>query len=40
VADKLKAACNYYRLPKTGRKAELVDRLEEHLNKVMAKEEK
>lgn len=40
VTEKLKAACNYYRLPKTGKKADLVDRLEEHLNRLIRKDEK
>ncbi|UZJ54617.1 hypothetical protein CBS101457_003937 [Exobasidium rhododendri] len=40
VVDKLKAACDYYRLPKSGKKSELVDRLDEHLTKMLEKDEK
>lgn len=40
VNDKLKAACEYYRLPKTGNKADLVTRLGEYLDKIAAKNKK
>jgi hypothetical protein len=40
VTDKLKAICDYYRLPKSGKKADLIERIEEHLNKLLAKEDK
>ena len=40
VVDKLKAACDYYRLPKSGRKNELVDRLDEYLTKALDRDTK
>lgn len=37
TAEYLKAACDYYRLAKSGRKAELVERLARHFDKLLAK---
>lgn len=34
LVPKLKAACDYYRLPKDGRKGDLVQRLEAYFEKV------
>jgi hypothetical protein len=38
--DELKAALEYYRLSKTGKKAELVERLEDHLDGLEKKMKK
>ncbi|CAO1612644.1 unnamed protein product [Jaminaea pallidilutea] len=37
TVDYLKMACEHYRLPKSGKKAELVQRLEYHLDKVLSR---
>ncbi|PWN39348.1 SPOC domain-like protein [Ceraceosorus guamensis] len=37
--DDLKAALDFYRQPKSGRKAELVERLEQYLDKLVAKKQ-